>query len=341
MIVAADHRGIEAAARALARGELVAMPTETVYGLAADAARGDAVARIYAVKGRPAGHPLIVHVTGLAAAREWGRFDAAATALATAFWPGPLTLIVPRRPEAPAWACGDAQGTIGLRVPSHPVARELLAHFAALGGRGVAAPSANRFGRVSPTRAEHVRDDLGEDAPLILDGGEAPVGVESTIVDLSRGRAVLLRPGAVTRSMLAAALGAPVAERDEAAPAAPGTLAAHYAPRARLELCAADALAGRVAAVRAGSAGDRACDDPSRVAVWSFAPPADRLGGWVAQPRDPQAAAHALYGTLRAFDDAGMRAVLVECVPSQEAWSAVADRLARAAVGSAHLPESS
>lgn len=338
MIVAADPRGIEAAAQALARGELVAMPTETVYGLAADAARREAVARIYAVKGRPAGHPLIVHVTGLAAAREWGLLDASATALAEAFWPGPLTLIVPRRPEAPAWACGDAPATIGLRAPAHPVAQALLSRFTALGGSGLAAPSANRFGRVSPTRADHVLDDLGADAPLILDGGDAPVGVESTIVDLSRGHAVLLRPGAVTPSMLEAVLGTAVAARDAAAPAAPGTLAAHYAPRARLVLCAPAALAARVAEVRAGAAAP--FDDPARVGVWSFAPPADRLGGWVAQPGDAQASAHALYGTLRAFDDAGMRAVLVECVPSDEAWSAVADRLARAAVGSAGLPES-
>ncbi|HEY5632679.1 MAG TPA: L-threonylcarbamoyladenylate synthase, partial [Burkholderiaceae bacterium] len=177
--------GIADAAKRLAAGGLVAFPTETVYGLGADATSAQAVAEVYRTKGRPAGHPLIVHVLDEAQARWWAELGRDAKRLIDAFWPGPLTLIVPRRPGAPAFACGD-EPTIGLRSPAHPVARALLEAFTALGGHGIAAPSANRFGRVSPTEAAHVRADLGEARLLILDGGPCEVGLESTIVDLSR-----------------------------------------------------------------------------------------------------------------------------------------------------------
>ena len=179
------------AARALQAGELVVLPTETVYGLAADASQAQAVQAIYTLKGRPPGHPLIVHVASKASAQRWGVFDARAHALASAFWPGPLTLILPRQPDAPAWACGG-QDSIGLRCPSHPVAQALLAAFKN-GQGGIAGPSANRFGHVSPTTAQHVLDDLGEQTPLLLDGGPSEVGVESTIVDLTTPKARLLR----------------------------------------------------------------------------------------------------------------------------------------------------
>ncbi len=191
MIESPTGQNIDRAARLLIEGELVAFATETVYGLGADAAQGEAVAKVYALKGRPPDHPLIVHVSDLEQARTWAQFDERALRLAGAFWPGPLTMILPRRADAPAWACGG-QSSIGLRCPSHPVAQALLARFVALGGSGVAAPSANRFGKVSPTTAQHVLDDLGANAPLILDGGACEVGVESSIVDLARARSSLV-----------------------------------------------------------------------------------------------------------------------------------------------------
>jgi L-threonylcarbamoyladenylate synthase len=228
-IVAATPEAIAEAARRLAAGDLVAFPTETVYGLGADAGSRDAVARIYALKGRPADHPLIVHVAAVAAARRWGRWNDLAERLAQAYWPGPLTLILPLVDGAPTHACGG-QSSIGLRIPAHPVALELLERFEALGGTGIAAPSANRFGKVSPSRAEHVADDLGADAPMILDGGPCEVGVESTIIDLTRAQPVLLRPGRVHRSSLE--------------------------PRRRLVACQAS-CAGSADGALAGSAGRR------------------------------------------------------------------------------------
>ena len=260
----ADAERIEAAvaaeaARVLRAGGLVALPTETVYGLAADAEQQGAVARIYAVKGRPAGHPLIVHVTDSGQARWWAEWPSDAQRLAGRFWPGPLTLVLPRRAGVPAWACGQ-EPTIGLRCPSHPVARAVLAAFTALGGHGVAAPSANRFGRISPTRAQHVIDDLGPDAALVVDGGASEVGLESTIVDLSRGEPVLLRPGAVTAAQIADALGRPVqvsaavtdpGRIDPQAPRVPGALPSHYAPRTATRLVAAEALPEELARLTA------------------------------------------------------------------------------------------
>lgn len=314
-----DAEAIDRAARHLLAGGLVAFPTETVYGLGADAARAEAVAKVYALKGRPADHPLIVHVAEPAQAARWARLDARAERLVRRFWPGPLTLVLPLAEGAPAYACGG-QPSVGVRCPSHPVARALLRRFEALGGLGVAGPSANRFGKVSPTRASHVHADLGAEAPLVLDGGPAEVGVESTIVDLTRATPVLLRPGRIGRDALAEALGEPVADRDAGAPRASGTLAAHYRPDTRVELLDADAIDARARVL-----------GPARVAAWSPRRPVAPVAHWEPAPADATAFEAALYDTLRRLDALGLEAVLVAAPPSGIAWDAVRDRLARAA----------
>ena len=260
-----------------------------------------------------------MHVPDAAVARRWARLDARAERLAGAFWPGPLTMILPRVVAAPGWACGG-QDSVGLRCPSHPVAHALLARFVALGGDGVAAPSANRFGRVSPTRAAHVVDDLGTDAPMVLDGGPSEVGVESTIVDLTRERPVLLRPGRIGRDALEAALGEPVLDRDDDAPRASGTLAAHYQPDTPVELVAPGALDARIEAL-AGA----------RIAAWSAGRPARAVAAWVEAPRDAAGYEAALYDTLRRLDALGVDRILVQAPPPGGAWDAARDRLARAA----------
>ena len=329
------------AARVLQAGGLVALPTETVYGLAADAGQQAAVARIYTVKGRPAGHPLIVHVVDAAQGRWWAEWSDAAQRLADRFWPGPLTLVLPRRAGVPAWACGQ-EPTIGLRCPSHPVARAVLTAFAALGGHGVAAPSANRFGRISPTCAQHVIDDLGPDAALIVDGGASEVGLESTIVDLSRGEPVLLRPGAVSAAQLADALGRPVsvsaaltdpARSDPRAPRVPGALPSHYAPHTPTRLVTAEALPAELA---------RLVADGRRVALLlrastplpsPLAPRPHDHGVVVRRPSDDGAEtlARELYSLLRELDAAGCDLLLVQAPPPGDAWQAIRDRLTRAA----------
>ncbi len=319
MIEPATPQAIERAARRLVAGGLVAFPTETVYGLGGDAAQPDAVAAIYATKGRPADHPLIVHVPDLEHARRWAVLDARAERLVRQFWPGPLTLVLRLAAGAPAWSCGG-QASVGLRCPSHPVAHALLVRFAELGGSGVAAPSANRFGKVSPTSAAHVADDLGADAPMILDGGPSEVGVESTIVDLSRGRPVLLRPGRIAREALEDALGEPVPDRDALAPRASGTLASHYSPDTPVELVEPRAMDARLAAL-AGA----------RIALWSGRAPAQPVAHWTEAPPDATAYEAALYATLRRMDRLGLDRIVVETPPAAPAWDAVHDRLARAA----------
>lgn len=319
----ADDASIEEAARRLRRGELVVFPTETVYGIGADASNADAVARLYRIKQRPPGHPVIVHVLDDASARVWGEWSQRAQRLAEAFWPGPLTLILKRAAGAPAWACG-AESTIGLRAPAHPVARALLRAFVRLGGRGVAAPSANRFGRISPTRAEHVVDDLGEEAPLILDGGPCEVGVESTILDLSRTRPVLLRPGGISIAQLSAALGEEVLERDSHVPRASGTLDSHYAPATPAELVDADDVASRVAHWHR---------EGKRVALWSRTVASPLAQVSLAMPRDARTTAHQLYDTLRRLDRSGCDRIVIERVPRTPEWRAVHDRLQRASAG--------
>ena len=324
MIADVSDADMAAAVDALAAGNAIGVPTETVYGLAADAASEDGVARIYRIKGRPSDHPLIVHVVDDHEARLWADWNDAAQRLADAFWPGPLTIVLPRRAGAPAWACAG-QPTIALRAPSHPVARRLLTALAAVGITGIAAPSANRFGRVSPTSAAHVRADLGDDVAMVLDGGDADVGIESTIVDLSRGRAVLLRPGHIDAGQLSRALGAPVAAADAGAPRVPGALPSHYAPRTPVVLATAQDLPARVAAERAQG---------RRLAVWSVAQPAmpgDESLRWFRRPASVAGMEHALYAALREMDAAACDLIIVEAPPSTPPWAAITDRLVRAA----------
>lgn len=319
-----DPDAVLAAARRLADGELLGLPTETVYGLAARADQDSAVAKIFAAKGRPSDHPLIVHVLDAAGAEPFAdHLPATARRLMDAFWPGPLTVIVPRKPGVATGAAGG-QATIALRSPAHPVARAVLAAARALGVAGVAAPSANRFGRVSPTLARHVVEEFGPGL-MVLDGGACEVGIESSIVDCSRSdthRPALLRPGLISRARLEAVLGQPLAEPDAHAPRASGTLAAHYAPSARLRLLETDALALRCATAAASGGLEG-------VAVYSRAQlPAWR---WQALPADPAAAAHELFAVLRALDAAGAREIWVEAPPRDPAWDGVRDRLSRAA----------
>ena len=312
---------VAGAARLLASGELVAFPTETVYGLGADAANASAVGKIFALKKRPANHPVIVHVAGMDGLREWGRdVPGAAHELAQRFWPGPLTIIVKRASRVPLIVTGG-QDSVGLRCPSHPIAQDLLSEFARVGSGAIAAPSANRFGHVSPTTAAHVRDEFGSSLP-ILDGGPCEVGLESTIVDLTRGAPVLLRPGAITRARLADALGEPIRGRDEGAPRASGTLAAHYAPLTTLTLVSPRRLDSDVHVLR-------------NVAVLALreASVDSKAMYWLVASDDPARYAHDLYANLRRLDDTGAKQILVEMPPPTPEWEAVNDRLARAAAG--------
>ena len=318
-----DTAAIARAAAELAAGELVAFPTETVYGLGARADDDAAVAKIFAAKGRPADHPLIVHVGDVAGARAFASdWPASAQKLADAFWPGPLTVIVPRR-SGMGTASAAGQTSIGLRCPSHPVARALLDAAAALGVAGVSGPSANRFGRISPTTAAHVHEEFG-DALTILDGGECEAGIESAIVDCSRGAPALLRPGVLTREQLEAALGHPLREAGANAPRASGTLEAHYAPRAKLRLMPPDQL--RIAL------GVLAKSSVNPVAVYFRTVTPDRsVRAYRAMPNDPIAAAHELFAALRELDSTGVGLIWVETPPDAPAWEGIRDRLQRAA----------
>lgn len=311
-VLKADNAAIEAAAAALRQGGLVAFPTETVYGLGADACHGEAIARLYAAKGRPAFNPLIAHVAGVAAARKLAEFDAEAEKLAAAFWPGPLTLVLPKRPDCPVAALALAGlDSIAIRVPRDRTARALLDAF----GGPVVAPSANRSGHVSPTSAAHVLADLRGRIDLILDDGPCAVGVESTIVALL-GEPTLLRPGGLPREeierVLGRALAAPVADDSGDAPMAPGMLASHYAPKARLRLDATP---------RAGEA------------LLAFGPAPSFAGTTLnLSPRgDLIEAAANLFSHLRALDASGATSIAVMPVPHEGLGDAINDRLARAA----------
>ncbi len=318
---------VEEAARRLAAGELVALPTETVYGLGADATNPAAVAKIFALKGRPSSHPLIVHIADPAALDAWARdIPEAARTLAARFWPGPLTMILEKSDAVPSAVTGG-QDTVGLRCPSHPLAQELLREFARVGSGAVAAPSANKFGHVSPTTAQHVREEFGLEL-FVLDGGACELGLESTIVDLSRGRPVLLRPGAITRRDIEEALGTAPGERDAQAPRAAGTLAAHYAPRTTLVLVEPAALDAEMA-----KGGD--------VAVLAMrAKPGDvPVRAWITAAADPAGYGRALYANLRTLDRRGAGRILVEAPPRLAAWEAVNDRLTRAAAGAGILDD--
>jgi L-threonylcarbamoyladenylate synthase len=313
------------AARRLAEGGLVAFPTETVYGLGARADDASAVAAIFEAKGRPKDHPLIVHVADLAHAHRYvSELPPVALRLIAAFWPGPLTVIVPRRPGIGEAAAGG-QDSIGLRCPSHPVALALLRAAHAQGVSGVAAPSANRFGRVSPTLAAHVHDEFPDrDDLLVVDGGPCEVGIESCIVDCSRGRPVLLRPGGLPRERLEQVAGEPLADRDDAAPRASGTLAAHYAPQAVVRLMDAAALRQALGVMGADL---RAAG----VAVYSRTVTPPPACPQRRMPDDAAAAARELFAALRGFDAAGARLLWVETPPESPEWDGVRDRLTRAA----------
>jgi L-threonylcarbamoyladenylate synthase len=339
---------VERGADLLAAGELLAFPTETVYGLGADAYNEAAVAKIFAAKGRPADHPLIVHVANLAGAEHFAAsMSDFARALCTAFWPGPLTVIVPRK-EGVATASAGGQNSIGLRCPSHPVAIDLLQQCAARGVYGIAAPSANKFGKVSPTTAQHVRDELGTTI-AVIDGGSCSVGIESTIIDCTRGAPVLLRPGVLSVAQIEAAMGQRLLLNSElieqqilglqpdlpvisaswsanlsVAPRASGTLEAHYAPNARLRLMDAKALQ---------TALDLLGADAAHIAVYSRAILASRSARIIRRrmPDDALATAQQLFAVLRAFDAEGVRLIWVEIPPADPEWDGVRDRLQRAA----------
>ncbi|MGQ0800550.1 MAG: L-threonylcarbamoyladenylate synthase [Pseudomarimonas sp.] len=306
-----SHEKIAEAVAALRRGECIGLPTETVYGLAADARNPEAVRRVFALKGRPADHPLIVHLPSTEYLSLFAReIPDAAWPFAQQHWPGPLTLVLKRAHDVPLEVTGG-QDTIALRIPAHPVALAVLHAFES----GLAAPSANRFGRISPTRAAHVRGEFGEAVPIVLDGGDCAVGIESTIVDLSGGSARILRPGMLTAEQLGLAINT----RDEhtQAPRVPGALEQHYAPRTPLYLCSRAGLSTQ--------------GDGVQVLAIGELPP--RLNG-IALPRDAQRYAQGVYAALRELDARGAQFLLAELPPDGAAWEAIVDRLKRAAAGS-------
>ena len=319
---------LQDAVRILRAGGLVAFPTETVYGLGADASNPHAIKKIFAAKGRPSNHPVIVHLANSSLLGAWAEpVPDVAWRLAEAFWPGPLTMILSKSARVPLEVTGG-QASVGVRVPSHPVALQLLSAF----GGGIAAPSANRFGRISPTSAQHVQEELGNSVELIIDGGNCTVGLESTIVDVTGERVRLLRPGGVSVAALEDVLGysplrvmtgalqAQGAQgRPDADMRAPGLLKSHYAPRTPTFLLSNDAFYERVAkaSVQTG-------------VLARSAPPAGFAGVWVALPDEPQAYAQQLYAALRALDARQLDEILLEAVPDELAWLAVKDRLTRA-----------
>jgi len=308
---------IARAVEVLRSGGLVALPTETVYGLGADAGNVEALREVYRLKGRPSSHPLIVHLASAEQLGEWSsEVPPVARALAERFWPGPLTLVLRRATSVPDEVTGG-QDTVALRVPAHPVAKALLEAF----GGGIAAPSANRYGRVSPTRAAHVLAEFGAEAPLILEGGDCQVGLESTIVACLDGRVFLLRPGAITISQLREVAGT-VDAPSGPTPRAPGDQASHYAPSTPVRIIVAGAVGEGVGKV--------SCQG---MAVLARRPPPAGCSAlaWRELPEEPAGYGRELYAALRELDQVGAGQILVEAVPSGEAWAAVADRLSRAA----------
>ena len=310
---------IQAAVAAVRRGEVIGLPTETVYGLAADASNIEAVRRIFALKGRPADHPLIVHIADASHLPTWtSGASPLAARLAEAFWPGPLTLILPRSARVPDVVTGG-QHTVGLRCPDHPVALAVLREF----GGGLAAPSANRFGRISPTSAAHVREEFPMGVAIVLDGGDSAIGIESTILDLSSGQPRILRPGQISAAQIEAVIGPVAQDRSEHSPRASGTLEAHYAPRTPVLLLPRTALEKE--AREQGALG-------KRVAILAIGNlPAGSIG--LALPSEADAYAHGLYAAMRQLDGHGHQLLLVERPSEDPRWLAVSDRLRRAAAG--------
>jgi L-threonylcarbamoyladenylate synthase len=317
-VVRATQTEIEEAVETLRAGDLVVFPTETVYGLGANASDPAAVRKIFEVKGRPADHPVIVHLDNPRYLHRWvSNMPAAAEKLAARFWPGPLTLILPKAEKVNDTVTGG-QDSIGIRVPSHPIAQQLLTAF----GGGIAAPSANRFGRLSPTKPEHVRDELGTAIQVILDGGESPIGLESTIVSCLGNEARLLRPGFITRSQLEQVVGK-LAVGGGVVPRVSGDRRLHYAPSTPLAIVPSDDLekyAGEFVARQ------------EKVAVLAMRPPLDtqRYMTWINAGKKPDTYAHNLYNHLRTLDSAGCSRILVQELPADERWAAILDRLQRA-----------
>jgi L-threonylcarbamoyladenylate synthase len=310
---------IDQAVEALREGELVAFPTETVYGLGADAQNPDAVRKIFELKGRPATHPLIVHIDHPRALERWAlSVPPAAAALAERFWPGPLTLVL-RRAPAVDLAITGGQDTVAVRMPAHPVAQQLLRAF----GSGIVAPSANRYGRISPTRPEHVRDEFGERL-IVLDGGDCKIGLESTIVSCIDTVPRILRPGALTLSQLRAVVPDLQGGPDAMAPRVPGSDAKHYAPRIPLSIVTSRKLEEVVGQLT---------ESHEKVAVLAMRPPrvANKYMTWINAGRRAEVYARELYVNLRTLDKSGAKEILVEEVPAGEQWDAVRDRLRRAA----------
>jgi L-threonylcarbamoyladenylate synthase len=315
---------LDAAVQALRAGQVVAFPTETVYGLGANAQHAGAVQKIFTLKGRPAAHPLIVHLESARFLQRWAReVPPAAARLAERFWPGPLTLVLPRAVNVLDLVTGG-QDSVALRVPAHPMAQQLLKAF----GGGIAAPSANRYGHVSPTRADHVREEFGEAVPVVLDGGECQVGLESTIVSCLSGEVRLLRPGQISLAQLRQEIGELAGASAAALPRVPGSAQAHYAPSTPLRLVA-DGQIERLAA-ELSRGGQRIGVLAQRSPLGSF-----RYATWVNAGTRPDAYAHDLYANLRTLDKAGAACLLVQEVPLDERWDAIRDRLSRAAAASA------
>jgi L-threonylcarbamoyladenylate synthase len=324
--VRASQVELDAAVQALRDGDLVAFPTETVYGLGANAQNPAAVARIFEVKGRPTTHPVIVHLDSPRYLHRWVRdVPESAMRMGDRFWPGPLTIVMPRAPHVHDIVTGG-QDTVAIRVPAHPMAQQLLKAF----GGGIAAPSANRYGRLSPTRAEHVRDELGEAVRVILDGGECQVGLESTIVACEGQDVRLLRPGAVTASQLRSVVGELIVGADLQSPRVPGSSPAHYAPTTPMVIVPSGEIDAQAAALSSGG---------RRIAVLAQRLPlkAHKYVTWINAGKRPEQYAQDLYANLRTLDKAGCQQILVQEVPHDERWDAVSDRLLRAA---SHISDS-
>lgn len=318
--IRATQLELDVAVQALRRGDVVAFPTETVYGLGANAQHEAAVQKIFALKGRPTTQPLIVHLDSARFLHRWVReVPPAAARLAERFWPGPLTLVLPRAQNVLDLVTGG-QDSVAVRVPAHPMAQQLLTAF----GGGIAAPSANRYGHVSPTRAEHVREEFGDAVRVVLDGGECKVGLESTIVACLNGEVRILRPGQITLTQLRREVGEVLSGVAPDAPRVPGSATAHYAPVTPLRLVPGGQIE-RLAAELASDGG--------RVAVLAQRPPLGtfRHVTWINAGTRLEGYAHDLYAHLRTLDKAGADWLLVQEVPTDERWDAVRDRLTRAA----------
>jgi L-threonylcarbamoyladenylate synthase len=322
LIVDPTTANIDDAADLLRRGELVAFSTETVYGLGADARSSEAVGRIFAAKGRPADHPLIVHISDISELTQWAaEVPDSAIKLAQAFWPGPLTMILRRGNNVIDEVTGG-QPTIGLRIPAHPVALKLLRRF----GSGIAAPSANRFGQVSPTTAAHVADGLGDRAGLILDGGPCAIGIESSIVDLTGARPRLLRPGMLSCVAIEKVLGTAFDRNNSIAPRVSGSLESHYAPHTPVRWLSADEIA-KALTHKAGRL-------PMGVIAMEDKPVETMAASrWRNLSAEPDAYAHQLYAQLRELDTLNLELILIEIPPDTAEWEAVRDRLWRAVGG--------